>query len=313
MAEDQAKQFLDQAVNSLRNQQFETAIDFARQAVDLDPQSADAYGVLGIALSRANRPDEATEALQKAIQATPSSAKAYYNLAAHFYAIGEKRDALSIAQEAVRCDPSHKAASDLANRIEQETRTEAAPYMTSAGEEGRSPYDYGTPTGERPQAPQQPASPYVRPPQATHYHPAQYLRPKHALRWIENMGAGWPIIAWTLLVIQAVTFFYLKVWEADNTAQLERLSEQSDSLEAQKQIIDMFMREVMVPGLIYISVWFLWLAVWIIDLIDLRPSAGLLTLSIVAMVISLPCCYGIYTPVVSIVMFIIYMLVSRKA
>jgi tetratricopeptide (TPR) repeat protein len=74
-------QFIKQARECLKNGQYFEASEFAQQAVETDPNSGDAYMLLGAALSNSDVPDEAADALTAAIRINPASAKARYNLA----------------------------------------------------------------------------------------------------------------------------------------------------------------------------------------------------------------------------------------
>lgn len=142
MAADQIQQLVTEASDSVRKQDFENAVDLSRQALEADPRNSDAYSVLGIALARLGRLEEATDAFQRAIQQAPYSARNYYNLAMHHYGQGNKKDAISMAQEAIRCDGKHRNAIDLLKRLEKETHVEVAPYTTSLGDSRGAAYRY---------------------------------------------------------------------------------------------------------------------------------------------------------------------------
>ncbi len=141
MAENSAKELVTLAVERFESGDLDGAINLARQAIDADNRSADAFSVLGIALAQAGREDEATTSLQKAIQTSPYTASHYYNLALHHYHAGHKNDAMSMAQEAIRTDSKHRRALTLLKQLEAETHVEVAPYTSSLGD-SRGAYKY---------------------------------------------------------------------------------------------------------------------------------------------------------------------------
>jgi Flp pilus assembly protein TadD len=138
----QSNQLVTEAAEAARAEQFDKAANVAREALELDPRNSDAFSVLGVALARLGRLDEATEAFQRAVQQGPYVARNYYNLAMHFYGMGNKKDALSMCQEAVRCDGKHRAALELIRKLESETHVEVAPYTTSLGDQRGAAYRY---------------------------------------------------------------------------------------------------------------------------------------------------------------------------
>ena len=142
MSSDAAKQLVTDAADYVRSQQFDKGVDAARQALELDHRSSEAYTVLGVALSRLGRIEEATDAFRRAIQTNSYSARNYFNLAMHYYGMGQKNDAISMCQEAIRCDGKHKNAHDLLKKLESETHVEVAPYTTSIGDQRGSAYHY---------------------------------------------------------------------------------------------------------------------------------------------------------------------------
>ncbi|MGI8923274.1 MAG: tetratricopeptide repeat protein [Fimbriimonadales bacterium] len=142
MSTDQVKQLITEASNHVREQNFEKAVEIARQALEVDSRNYDAYGVLGVAFARLGRIEEATDAFQRAVQTAPYSARSYYNLGMHYYGMGEKADAISMCQEAIRCDGKHRGALELLKKLESETHVQVAPYQTSLGDARGSAYQY---------------------------------------------------------------------------------------------------------------------------------------------------------------------------
>ncbi len=142
MSTEQVQQLVTEAADCVRNQDYEKAIDLARQALDIDGRRDDAYSVLGVALARLGRIEEATDALQRAVQTAPYNPRNYYNLAMHYYGMGEKADAISMCQEAIRCDGKHRASHELLKKLEAETHVQVAPYQTSLGDQRGGAYTY---------------------------------------------------------------------------------------------------------------------------------------------------------------------------
>src|SRR5688572_28332388 len=118
MSEEQAKQFLDQATQSLQSGQFQQALELVDQSIALKGDDAEAHILRGIALSQTGQPDVATESFRKAISLSHNNPKAYYNLAVHLYSRGQKSESIEMAREAVRLDTKHAGARDLVTRIE---------------------------------------------------------------------------------------------------------------------------------------------------------------------------------------------------
>ena len=142
MASEELKQLIEEAADAVRAQSFEKGIDIARQALEVDSRSTEAYSVLGVALAKAGRVEEATDALQRAVQTGPYTARNYYNLAMHYYGMGQKSDAIAMAQEAIRCDGKHRGSTELLRKLEDETHVEVAPYQTSIGDSRGTAYQY---------------------------------------------------------------------------------------------------------------------------------------------------------------------------
>lgn len=123
MEAERREAFVKQARECLKNGQFQEAASFAEQAAELDSKNPDAYMILGAALSKAERPDEAADAFRHALQINPNSAKAHYNLAVHFYRYGWRTEASREAAKARELDGGHQPTKALIQRIENEART----------------------------------------------------------------------------------------------------------------------------------------------------------------------------------------------
>jgi len=170
LSAEQAKQFLDQATQSLQGGQFEQALELAEQAIGLAPENSEAFVLKGIALSQLSRPDESTESFRHAIMLAPYNVKAYFNLAVHYYALGQKVPAEEMAREAVRIEPKHAGARDLLGRLEleklaatqEQNQRPVSPHDPLAGPGAQPPFGH-TPR-ETPGAPPPQAQPPAQPP-----------------------------------------------------------------------------------------------------------------------------------------------------
>jgi hypothetical protein len=121
MSQEQAKQFIEEATQSLQNSQFDQALSLIDQAIALNEKDTEAHVLRGITLASLNQPQAAEEAFRKAILLAPYNAKAYYNLGVLKYSQGDKHEAMSMATEAVKIDGRHSGAKELITRIERET------------------------------------------------------------------------------------------------------------------------------------------------------------------------------------------------
>ncbi len=204
MSDEQAKQFLEQATQSLQSGQFQQALDLAEQAIALK-ENDESQILKGIALSQLNQPDGATTAFRRAITLNAYNPKAYYNLAVHYYAQGQRNEALEMARETVRIDSKHAGARDLVARIDAELTPKtdvAAPRIM----------DDGTTTTAGPETPPSegigPQAPYQGPPTGGYTRPGYETSGVHSLQFVERMGKTWDTFAWILIVILAIACIF---------------------------------------------------------------------------------------------------------
>lgn len=229
MAQEQIKQFIDQATQSIQSGQFEGGLQLLDQALALAPDDADAHLLRGICLSQTGQPAAATEAFNRAISLDPNSAKALYNLSVHQYALGQKADALKSAREAINLDPSHAKARQLISNLETEI-SGPSPQSTPNPNDplAQPPISQAPPAiPQTPQAPQpnpyasseRPSEPSMSiappptlpnvPPQGpgapqNPYAKAAYEGPEHTIPLVENMGKAWVGIGWFMALLSLV-------------------------------------------------------------------------------------------------------------
>lgn len=106
MSLEQARQFADQAAQSLTGGQPSLALELAEQALMLKPDFGEALNLRGIALSLLGRSAEAEEGFRRAMQFSPA-AKPVYNLAVHRFRNGDREGALDLTQIALEREPDH--------------------------------------------------------------------------------------------------------------------------------------------------------------------------------------------------------------
>lgn len=110
------------AINARKGDQ-QAAVKHFTMAVDSDPNLADAYNNLGVALKSLGRHQEAIEKYAKAIEINPTYAEAYYNMGNSLRDLGRREDAVAKYLEAVRIEPYHLGARNnlgiVLNRLER--------------------------------------------------------------------------------------------------------------------------------------------------------------------------------------------------
>ncbi len=158
MSLEKSEELVKLAVKALQEGKLEESLEFASQAVNEEPRHSHAHQILGIALAKSGKNEEATEALRRGVQTNPYDPSAYYNLALHYYNLGDKSAAMAMCQEAIRCDAKHARSVELLKKIEAETHVEVAPYLTSLGDR-RSAYRY-----KKEDEPSEPPPPPAPPP-----------------------------------------------------------------------------------------------------------------------------------------------------
>jgi tetratricopeptide (TPR) repeat protein len=83
----------------------ETALDHLQNAVQLDPEFADAHNDLGVALARVGNTDEAVEQFQRATNLAPNHNRAVRNLSLALYTLQRYHDVLPVARRALKIEP----------------------------------------------------------------------------------------------------------------------------------------------------------------------------------------------------------------
>lgn len=262
MSDEQAKQFLEQATQSLQSGQYQQALELIDQAIALKEDDSEAHVLRGIALSQLAQPDQATEAFRRAISLSPYNVKAYFNLAVHYFSLGQKAEALEMAREAVRIDAKHSGARDLIARIEGETQAANAFQAPQTPDPSRIGDPLATPTETPGAQPPGPAGPYQSAPPPTGYHrPGYETSGEHSLQFIANMGKNWDTIGWVLIgigilidifaVVQLASMWDQVMAAMQNPAQAREFQEQMYASNFLGTIMQIFSYLATIGGLVW--------------------------------------------------------------
>ncbi len=111
---DSAEKNLEQGVAHFQKQEYDLAIQSYEKAIKLEPKSAAAYNLLGMAwrfkYNQLANPDfkkKEIEAFQKAVEIDPKYWVAMLNLAATYYYQGEKAKAAPLFKQVLALNPQH--------------------------------------------------------------------------------------------------------------------------------------------------------------------------------------------------------------
>jgi len=92
----------------LMRKEHDRAIAEAMRAVSLNPNSAEAYAVLGFTLYLSGRPEEGMEFVKKALRLNPVCHSIYLQFLGHTYrATGQYEEAVQAYQQSIKCQPDH--------------------------------------------------------------------------------------------------------------------------------------------------------------------------------------------------------------
>lgn len=115
-------------VLALQNGFFEECLSPARQLVQIDPDKERSATVLGIALMKNNRLDEAQEVLESYLKQNGDSSVILTNLAKVLAAKGEADESIRLLWKALTVDPNQKNALDWWGAIHREKEGEEGFY-----------------------------------------------------------------------------------------------------------------------------------------------------------------------------------------
>jgi tetratricopeptide (TPR) repeat protein len=239
------KAFVEQAKQCLREGSVLVALEFARQAYEMDSEDEEVLCVLGAALSYADRNEEAEETLLRAVALHPKSVKSRYNLAVHYYRWGRKEEAWQYARTALELDPGHERLRNLVRLLEEERKLPPVQEAPSSLLESSapSPSPSSPPRGEGERRSEVSALP----------------RSPHLFGFIEDWGSKWDGSLWGFFVLWAMLYFWVFI---DRLVRGFRW-DMSDLLD---------MRWAPVEWLMGVM-WVLWVGMLVVDMIDRRPNA----------------------------------------
>ncbi len=102
-----AEPYYEQGLQSLRQQQWQSASSSFEEALKLDPRRADAENGLGVALGKLGDQRNSLAAFRRAIEIDPGYAEAHYNLALWLQVSGDADQAISELTNAVKLKPDY--------------------------------------------------------------------------------------------------------------------------------------------------------------------------------------------------------------
>ncbi len=100
----QVHELIDRALYASLRKRWDEALEFARAALEKEPENYLAHKRLGIALWYLERQEEAITSLNRSVELNPEFASAYYNLACFYAQSGEKKDMLENLSKAIELD-----------------------------------------------------------------------------------------------------------------------------------------------------------------------------------------------------------------
>jgi len=107
MSQSVVLQKLQIALTHFQARRFAEAEALCREALSIDPGSADAIGMLGLIAYQAGNPPAAFELLKKAVALQPQHAKFHHDLGLVLSALGRSEQAAKAFEEAVRIRPDY--------------------------------------------------------------------------------------------------------------------------------------------------------------------------------------------------------------
>jgi|GEM_PF-2395357 len=140
MAGELAKRWVEESTTALQAGRFADALTSAERAAKEAPSLPEPHQLMGIALTRLSRLEEATVAFRKAVEADPRSAKHRYNLAINLRDRGMTAEATVAVRETLDIDPDHQQAKVLRQELTgepvEESIAQAAKATVAAVREG---------------------------------------------------------------------------------------------------------------------------------------------------------------------------------
>lgn len=147
----QAYKLVNESIKLMQQNRADLAANQLKRALQLDPALAEARGMLGIALARLGKAEEATEHMRIAVVNHPDLLGPRVNLGALYQSSGKTDEALAIYKQLVTDFPDNKMTPALQERIvlldREMKRQRKARHETHADESSESSY-FGNVTGQ---------------------------------------------------------------------------------------------------------------------------------------------------------------------
>jgi tetratricopeptide (TPR) repeat protein len=107
---------------ALQQKQFPTAVLWAKELVITNPQSAEAFDLLGVCHAMSGNREEATVAFASSLKLRPGSAATHFNYALVLEQLNRLDEAVEECQTALYIEPTHERAKALQAAIRQKMR-----------------------------------------------------------------------------------------------------------------------------------------------------------------------------------------------
>ena len=109
-ATETADTHISEGMTFVRKQEFDSAAECFRRAIEADPGNSRAHSNLGSTMAAIGRHEDAVEAFRRAIELDPSNAQAHFNLGASLQVLGNSEEASVCFVRTIDIDPHHEEA-----------------------------------------------------------------------------------------------------------------------------------------------------------------------------------------------------------
>lgn len=128
-----------EALNLIRANANEKAIEILLEAIELDPDLSQAHHNLGLAYSKVGKIDEAIDELKKAVDLNPQAAMSWLTLGGVYQSNGKLDDALEIYQQTLKRFPEFPDRAEIKGLISK-LKEESARQKSAGGTSGNDNY-----------------------------------------------------------------------------------------------------------------------------------------------------------------------------
>ncbi len=131
---DRFRDLFERALEQLRCEKWEEAVELLEDAVDLCPRFADVHNYLGVALAESGQLARAREHLERSVSINPDYVVAWLNLAYTVWIMEDHEAARTALDEVLRREPDNPSALHLARLLEEPAATPRAGGRPREGE-----------------------------------------------------------------------------------------------------------------------------------------------------------------------------------